>query len=388
MNRLLYLWDNILETLLRVLPFPCKTGLISIGKPGPDAPVLLTGNFRLTVQRVKHALRGVDAYLLVANSRGINVWCAATGGLLTHHAVISVLKTSGIEELVHHRRLVLPQLAATGIDGKVITQKTGWRVLWGPVYAADLPAFLRNGYHKTRQMRSVRFPWPQRLEMAVAWAFPLSLLSLLLLPFWRQGALPIAGLVWTLSLVLFLAFPLYQHRLHSAGKHIGFVFFDFGQQGIPLMLWSLVLLALVGYRALGGPLSWGGMLRWGISSFIVVLILGLDLAGSTPIYKSGLHEDRLLRIVLDVDRCRGAGLCEQVCPREVFQVDHYRHIATLPGADRCVQCGACIVQCPFDALFFQSPRGALITPEVIRRYKLNLLGRRSVPAGDRTSPQP
>ena len=75
-------------TLLRVMPFPCQTGLIKIGNPGRDAPVLLTGNFRLTVARVIHAIKGLDAYLLVANSRGINVWCAATGGMLDRKSVV------------------------------------------------------------------------------------------------------------------------------------------------------------------------------------------------------------------------------------------------------------------------------------------------------------
>jgi len=94
MNLLKYIWFNILMTLLRIMPFPCQTGLIKIGNPDRESPVLLTGNFCLTVARVKRAIKGIDAYLLVANSRGINVWCAATGGMLTNHDVISVLKTS------------------------------------------------------------------------------------------------------------------------------------------------------------------------------------------------------------------------------------------------------------------------------------------------------
>jgi CO dehydrogenase/acetyl-CoA synthase gamma subunit (corrinoid Fe-S protein) len=89
MNHLSFLLVNVLQTLLRVLPFRCKTGLVKIGSPGRNAPVLLTCNFRLTVERVRRALEGIDAYLLVANSGGVNVWCAATGGLLTNHGVVS-----------------------------------------------------------------------------------------------------------------------------------------------------------------------------------------------------------------------------------------------------------------------------------------------------------
>jgi NAD-dependent dihydropyrimidine dehydrogenase PreA subunit len=384
MKHLNFLLVNVLQTLLRVLPFRCKTGLVKIGNPGRNAPVLLTCNFRLTVDRVRHALEGIDAYLLVANSGGVNVWCAATGGLLTNHDVVSVLKTSGIEDLVDHRQVILPQLAATGIEGKIIHKKTGWTVVWGPVYATSIPPFLSGGLEKTVKMRTVSFPWPQRLEMAVAWAFPISLLSLLVFPFWREGVLPLIGFVWGWAFLIFLSFPLYKGRLHTGGANVGFVFFDFGKRGIPLFLWVLFMLGLVGYTTLAGDISWSLTLRWGLSSLIVVLILGLDLTGSTPIYKSCLHEDRLLSIVLDAERCKGAGFCEQVCPTDVFEVDDDRRLASLPRAEQCVQCGACIVQCPFDALYFRSPKGDGVAPDTVRRFKLNLLGNRKVasrPAG-------
>jgi NAD-dependent dihydropyrimidine dehydrogenase PreA subunit len=372
-----FAWMTVLQTLLRVLPFPCRTGLQRIGNPGRQAPVLLTGNFRLTVERVKRALHGVDCYLLVANSRGVNVWCAATGGLLTNHDVISVLKTSGIEHLVDHRRLILPQLAATGIEGAVVHKKTGWNVVWGPVAARAIPAFLAGGLEKTVAMRTVTFPWPQRLEMAVAWAFPISFVAVLLvLAFWRQAIPVLVALVWGLSLLIFLSFPLYERFLQTRGRRIGFVFFDFGRWGLPLLLGLTLLLGIAGVTLVQGNFSWTFLLRWGVASLVVVAVLSIDLAGSTPVYKSGLHEDRLLRIVLDIQRCRAAARCEQVCPTNVFAIDRDRGKAVLVRPQRCVQCGACIVQCPFDALSFESPKGDVVTPETVRRFKLNLLGHR------------
>ena len=116
MDLLNYIAANIFETLLRVIPIPCKTGVIIIGTPGKTSPVFLTCNYHLTVKRVQRALQGIDCYLLVANSNGRNVWCGATGGHFTNHDAISVLKTTGIEGLVDHRRVILPQLAATGIE--------------------------------------------------------------------------------------------------------------------------------------------------------------------------------------------------------------------------------------------------------------------------------
>ncbi len=321
----------------------------------------------------------MDAYLLVGNSRGINVWCASTGGLFTDHDVISVLKTSGIEELVDHRDVILPQFAATGVEPKIIRKKTGWRVIWGPVFAKDIPVFIKNKLVKTPAMREVGFPLAQRIEMAVAWAFPISIiLALLMIPFWREAISDVISLVWGLSFLIFISFPLYGKWLSSEGKRLGFILFDFGRGGFQLILWGVITLGLIAYSTVVGSFAWGFIFRWSFISFIIVLVLSIDLMGSTPVYKSGLHEDRLLRLSLNEERCKGAGFCEQVCPRNCYEVDNSRHIATIPRAGRCVQCGACIVQCPFDALYFKGPRGEIITPENVRRFKLNLMGRRMV----------
>ena len=376
MTMLTYLFFNIVETLLRMLPFPCKTGLIKIGHPDENSPVLLTCNFHLTVLRVKMALRGSDVYLLVANSKGINVWCASTGGLLTNHSVTSVLKTSGIEKLVSHRKVILPQLAATGVERKAISAMTGWRIIWGPVYAKDLPAFLAKK-RKTPDMRQVGFPLGQRIEMAIAWAFPISIVTaLLMLLIWPQSIGPLTGLIWALSFLIFISFPLYEGMLKPEGKRIGFIVFDFGRGGFQLLLWGLLILG-IGFLAWMNHLQADFVIRWGVSSLVVVLLLSMDLMGSTPVFKSGLHEDRLFRVRVDEQKCRGASFCELVCPRNCFLVDRRAHKARMPNADRCVRCGACIVQCPYDALSFIAPNGEWITPETIRRYKLNMMGKRT-----------
>jgi NAD-dependent dihydropyrimidine dehydrogenase PreA subunit len=212
--------------------------------------------------------------------------------------------------------------------------------------------------------------------MAVAWAFPISLLSLLMYPFWPGAVVWLAALVWVLSFVIFMSFPLYERHIHAKGKDVGFILFDFGERGIPLVIWAIFLILLSVYAAMSGELAWPFMLSWGLASAVVLLILGLDLTGSTPVYKSGLHEDRLLGITLNADLCKGAGFCEDVCPKDVFHVDRVRRMASLPRAVQCVQCGACIVQCPFDALYFESPTGDIVTPETVRKFKLNLLGTR------------
>jgi len=381
MNYLKYVIINIIETLLRAFPIPCKTGLIKIGHPDENSPVFLTCNYHLTVERVKSALKGMNAYLLVANTKGDNVWCSATGGHFTNHSVVSVLKTSGIENLVKHKRVILPQLAATGIEGKIIQKKTGWKVIWGPVYAKDIPVFVRRNFKKSFEMNKVEFPFVQRIEMAVMWACPFSVIaSIIVFPFNYGFLLPLNILIWGWSFLLFIFFPVYSKWLVRNKKTTNFskftIVFDFSR--IPIILWVIFLFFFISWNILFIAFNWGFVIGWSLVSFAILLIINIDLMGSTPIYKSGLHEDRLLRISLDEEKCQGAGFCEQVCPKNCFEVDHKQHMASIPRIDDCVQCGACIVQCPFDALHFESPTGEILTPESIREYKLNLIGKRLV----------
>ncbi len=378
--------SDIVQTALRFLPFPVKTGLRRLGSPGRGSPVLVTGNFGLTVRRLCRALSGIDAYLLVANSRGINVWCAAAGGHFTTDDVVAVIKTSGIGGLVDHRRLVLPQLAATGIERKALEERTGWRSVFGPVYAEDIPPYLHNHYRKTERMRTVRFDLGQRLEMAVMWAFPISVIPLVpLLVWWRGLALPFLAVVWALALLIFLGFPWLPSRAAVSPSHAlpgwtrYLIVFDARSQKV-LVVWGLLLAALAAYGRVAADWHWTTIIGWGLAGLAVALLISLDLAGSTPLYKSGLHEDRLLRVELDLDRCEGRAICEQVCPKNCYEIDSQLHKARILEGSECVQCGACIVQCPEDALSFVDPTGQRIPPEQIRKYKLNLLGERVVSA--------
>jgi ferredoxin len=70
-----------------------------------------------------------------------------------------------------------------------------------------------------------------------------------------------------------------------------------------------------------------------------------------------------------------------VCPEACFEKREDIRKVELAHDDRCIRCGACVVQCPTDALSFEDRGGRRIPPDVIRRFKLNLLGRRSVDRG-------
>lgn len=374
---------DVAQTCLRVLPWPAEPRLIQVGKPGPEDPVVLTCNYGLTVRRVLRALRGLDAYVLVAPTKGINVWCAAAGGYFTAHQVIASIRTTGIGDRVKHRRLILPQLAATGVERKLVEQRVGWHVVFGPVYARDLPEFLASG-RKSPAMRQVSFPLRDRLEMAVSWAFPSTVLGgAILAAGWRDLLLPFVLMVWVLALAMFALFPWLPGRVERARRRSPgwtryLVFFDPAARR-NLLVWLLFIAGLWGFAYAEGAMHYQSLAGWSVASLLVVLVFSMDLDGSTPLYKSGLHEDRMLHVALDEAACRGRAMCREVCPKNCYVIDASRHKAAIALPDACVQCGACVVQCPEDALAFTTASNQRIAPELIRRYKLNLLGRRTIP---------
>jgi hypothetical protein len=104
------------------------------------------------------------------------------------------------------------------VERKLVEESTGWHVVFGPVYARDLPAYVATG-RKTNEMRQVRFPLLGRLEMAVAWAFPISAIGgVILLIGWPHLFLPYAAMVWTLSLILYAAFPWLPGKFEGASQ--------------------------------------------------------------------------------------------------------------------------------------------------------------------------
>jgi len=166
----------------------------------------------------------------------------------------------------------------------------------------------------------------------------------------------------------------------ATGKKVGWtkylVVFDPRAQKI-LAVWAAAVAGLEAYGLLVADWGWMTILGWVLVSLAVALLVGLDLTGSTPLYKSALHEDRLLTVALDADRCQGRAICHEVCPKGCFEVDSKGHKASIISESECVQCGACIVQCPEDALAFVDGNGRRIPPDELRRYKVNLLGERA-----------
>ena len=143
-----------------------EPGLYAIGEPTPDSPVFVTANYKLTFDLVRRELEGIQAWLLVLDTHGVNVWCAAGKGTFSTAELVRRLAETQLERHVRHRTLILPQLGATGVSGHEISAQTGWDVVWGPVLARDIPAFLANGSKKTESMRVISFDLYDRAVLA------------------------------------------------------------------------------------------------------------------------------------------------------------------------------------------------------------------------------
>jgi ubiquinone/menaquinone biosynthesis C-methylase UbiE len=254
-------------------PYPkVRPGLYAVGYPTPDSPVLVTGNFDLTVRRLVQAIDGrLDVWVLVADSAGINVWCAAGGGYFTAEKVIAAVKSSHLDEVVNHHALILPQLCANGVDGWRIRQEIGWGVHWGPVRAADIPAYLASKRKKTDDMRWVRFPLKDRLEMVTV---TLGFYALLILTpvfiFWRNLFWPITVSMLGLSYFYAIVHPWLPGR-------------DGLKKSIPLTI--ITLAGLFIFSTFWNPLPVQQFFHWMVGLTGLSVFTAAELQGMSPLMR-------------------------------------------------------------------------------------------------------
>jgi NAD-dependent dihydropyrimidine dehydrogenase PreA subunit len=341
--------------------FPVEPSIIEMGTPNRDSPVLLTCNFNLTVHRVMRELQGVDCYLLIAPSKGINVWCGACGDDFNTDSVVSILKTSKIDELVDHHMLILPQLSATGIDPVAVKHKTGWTAKFGPVYAKDIPAYLAQGMEKTPEQSRVTFPLPARLEMGNLY---FSLMALLISAIYSILAVFLSQLdIWLYLHTIVILVAIMYGSLSILPSFRG----SSGMRKVGLFeVCALLVIALVDWVLLFNSFYW----IWDSgASVLIALIMAEDFHGLTPIYKSELGEktwrkgkDRMKflfgeyvlnpygTIQIEREECIGCRICLEVCPRGVYTFNDGDNKADLMLPEACVNCNACVRRCPAECL--------------------------------------
>jgi ubiquinone/menaquinone biosynthesis C-methylase UbiE/NAD-dependent dihydropyrimidine dehydrogenase PreA subunit len=339
------IWDYI----GRWFPNPVEPGLRRLGNPDHKAPVFVTSNFHLTVRRVEKALSAIDAWLLVVPTKGINVWCSAAGGEMTVHNLLTVMKTSSVEDRVTHRRLILPQLSAPGIERKLLKEKSGWSADFGPVYARDIPAFLELDHKKTAELCRISYPGRFRFEMllcmnALLWAV-ITFILIFIRPSW---AILFSAFFWGAGIILYAGYPYLPGNSGWAKASV-------------LSIMLMICIALYSVFILKQP--WWHFWGWMTSAGILTLWLGFDLKGiiggnkSEPellLNKLGvgsigqIHKsrDKLAgSISHDPELCINCGTCIMVCPKSVFTRTQINGKVLLGESNACFGCQACLKQC-------------------------------------------
>jgi len=159
-------WGNIkVRWGIKRMNYRVEPGIYAVGNPDENAIVLVSANYKLSFDTLRKELTGLDAWILVLDTRGINVWCAAGKGTFGTDELVRRIEITGLKEIVKHRKLIAPQLGAPGISAHRVKAQSGFNVIYGPVRASDIPAFLRAGMKATPEMRRVRFPFRDRARV-------------------------------------------------------------------------------------------------------------------------------------------------------------------------------------------------------------------------------
>jgi NAD-dependent dihydropyrimidine dehydrogenase PreA subunit len=339
-----FFWE-LFHTFFRYYNFPCKLGLIRVGQPNESSPVFVSGNYTLTVKRLlrKLKLSSIDCYLLVANSRGCNVWCAVGMNEFSDFDIIDAINVSGLRGLVNHQRIIVPVYAAPGVDIGAVKRETGFNVHWGPTHLNDLPRYIKNGLKRTSDMYLVKFGFQDRLEQAMATALAYTMTIGIGAIFWPAFVGRIIGLIFIVYFFGFCLYPFFpeERRWRRAG------------------LQTAILLGT--QTAFGVWRGWTPFdhLLWGVILLGLILLMVLDQCGSTPLHKTSIKHWltkgdylSLFNPIIDPELCINCMQCVLVCPTGVFAArrqDVKTVVAVKP--DSCEECLACVKQCPTDAIF-------------------------------------
>lgn len=180
---------------IKRMSYTVPPGVYAVGKPTKDSIVLVSANYKLSFDVLRKELEGLNAWVMVLDTKGINVWCAAGKGTFGTDEIVNRIERTGLKKIVNHKRIILPQLSATGVAAHKVKKQSGFSVIYGPIRASDIEQFLKNGMKATPEMREVTFSFYDRLKLIgveLVGSFKILLISipiLLLLAILRTGGL-------------------------------------------------------------------------------------------------------------------------------------------------------------------------------------------------------
>jgi hypothetical protein len=159
------LGDFIVRFGFMRMNYAVKPGLYAVGKPDRESPVLLSANYKMSFDALRKELGGINVWILVLDTKGVNVWCAAGKGTFGTDEVIRQIKAASLDKLVTHRNVISPQLGASGIAAHTVRKQAGFKIIYGPVEACDIKMFLKAGLNADEKQRTVVFGLKKRIEV-------------------------------------------------------------------------------------------------------------------------------------------------------------------------------------------------------------------------------
>ncbi len=150
---------------LRRMRYEVEPGLYAVGVPTAESPVFVSANYKLSFDHLRRELTGIDGWIMVIDTKGINVWCAAGKGTFGTDEIIHRIEITQLSEVVNHRQIILPQLSAPGVAAHEVRRRSSFRVIYGPVRARDIPEFLDASMKTSPEMRRVLFNIGDRLVL-------------------------------------------------------------------------------------------------------------------------------------------------------------------------------------------------------------------------------
>lgn len=143
--------------------YTVSPGLYAVGTPDKSSEVLVTANFKLTFDHLRQVLKNLNVWVLVLDTKGVNVWCAAGKGTFATDELVNRIQKTTLNKVVDRKRIIVPQLGATGVSARKVKKLSGFRVIYGPVRAKDISEFLINNKKADADMRMVTFTMGERL---------------------------------------------------------------------------------------------------------------------------------------------------------------------------------------------------------------------------------
>jgi CO dehydrogenase/acetyl-CoA synthase gamma subunit (corrinoid Fe-S protein) len=120
------------------LHYTVEPGLYALGNPDDKSPVLLTTNYKMSFDKLREALPRRDSWILILDTKGINVWCASGKGTFGTAELVSRIQLNGLDQIVSHRELILPQLSGPGVAAHLVRKSSGFKVIYGPIRATGI----------------------------------------------------------------------------------------------------------------------------------------------------------------------------------------------------------------------------------------------------------